>query len=98
MEIIIFFMHAYILMFLYEIFTSEKHYIIKWIVILLIGIAKYIAECFTYTKHLTPFIMCTLLVIYSICIHSQNTNLENFKLAFFAYGIDYVINLALSSV
>ena len=97
MEIIIFFMHAYILMFLYEIFTSEKHHIIKWIVILLMGIVKYIAECFTYTKHMTPIIMCMLLVIYSICIHSQNTNLENFKLAFFAYGIDYVINLVLSS-
>lgn len=97
MEIIIFFMHAYILVFLYEIFTSEKHPLIKWIIILLMGIAKYVAEYFTYTKHLVPFISCTLLVLYSICIHSKNSNLKNFKLAFFSYGIDYVINLVLSS-
>ena len=98
MEIIVFFIHSYLLMFLYELISAEKGRWVKWIVVLLMGILKYIAECFTYTRYLVPFILCTLLVLYSISIHSKNSNITNFKFAFISYGMDYVINLVLSSV
>lgn len=98
MKLITISVHVYMLVLIYEIFTSEKAHKFRWMIILLIGIIKYIAEYFTYTKYLVPFIVCTLLVLYSISIHSKNSNLTNFKFALIAYGIDYVINLVLSSV
>lgn len=98
MKIITLLIHVYILVLIYEIFTSEKNRVCRWILILLISIAKYLAECFTYTRSLTPFIACTLMVLYSVIIHSKNSNLINLKFAIISYGIDYVINLLLSSV
>lgn len=98
MKIVTLIIHGYILMLIYEILTSEKARVRRWVFILLIGIATYIAEYFTYTHYLVPFIACTLLVLYSMSTHSNNANLTNLKFAVASYGIDYVINLVLGSV
>lgn len=98
MKIIALFIHVYILMLIYELFSSEKKRLIKWMAILLMGIAKHVVEYLPYIKHMAPFILCTLLVLYSICIHSKNSNLTNFKYALISYGIDYAINLVLGCV
>lgn len=92
--------HVYILVLIYELFTEENAHVFRWIVILLIGSVKYALEysCSSYLKHLVPVILCTILVIYSISIHTKNSNLINLKFAIISYGIDYVINLLLSSV
>ena len=98
MKIITLFIHVYMMMLIYEIFTSEKARVFRWLFVLLISVAKYAVECFAYSKYLVPFVVCTLLVLYSISIHSNNSNLTNFKFAVISYGIDYVINLVLGSV
>lgn len=98
MEFISFFVYAFMLLIIYEILTEERQYIWECIFALLIGITKYIVELGTYTQFLSSFILCTMLILYSICIHSKNSNLTNFKLAVLAYGIDYLLNLVLSSV
>ena len=98
MKYIALFIHIYLLVLIYELFTEERDRIYRWLFIALIGMAKYILEYFVYTKYLVPFIICTLLVIYSMGIHSNNSNLSNLKFAVISYGIDYVINLVLGSV
>lgn len=97
MEVFLFFIYAYLLLLIYEMLTEERHYIWRWVFVLLIGMTKYIAELGTYTKYLVAFILCTLLILYSISIHSKHSNLAKFKFALIAYGIDYIINLVLGS-
>lgn len=98
MEFISLFIYAYMLLAIYEILTEERQYIWEGIFVLVLGITKYIVELGTYTQYLASFILCTLLILYSVCIRSKNSNMTNFKFAIISYGIDYVINLILSCV
>lgn len=98
MKIIALLLHVYLLVLIYELFTSEKDRIFRWLFVGLIGLTKYVVEIFAYTKHVAPLILCTLLIVYSIFIKSRNSNLTNLKFAVITYGIDYLINLVLSSI
>lgn len=98
MEIIALYIHVYTLVLLYEIFTCEKNRRYRWIIIILVGVAKYVIESSTHVKFLIPFILCTLLILYSICIHRENSYLENLKYALISYGLDYIISIALGSI
>lgn len=98
MEIISFFIHAYLYLFVYEMLVEESQRTVKWLFVLLFGITKYIGELGIYTKNLVPFLLCTLLVLYSICIRSKHSNMKKLEYALVAYGVDYVINFALGSI
>lgn len=98
MKIIALFMHVYLLLQIYELFTAEKNCLIKGLAILLMGIVKQMVECSPYTKPLEPIILCTLLILYSISIHSKNSNVTNFKFSLISYGINYAINLVFGSI
>lgn len=98
MELISVLIYAYMLLLIYETLTEEQHRIWKWLFILLIGIIKYLAELGSFTQYLVSFGLCTLLITYSISIHSKNSNLTNLKFAVISYGIGYLINILLSSV
>lgn len=98
MEIISFFIHAYLYLQIYELLTEENKYIVKWMFVLLFGIVKYIAELGVYTRQLVPFLLCTLLILYSMCIHSKHSNLKNLQYALIAYGVDFVLNTALGGI
>ncbi len=98
MAIISFLIHAYLYLSIYEFLTEERQRSVRWLFLLLFGVAKYITESFSYTKHLLSFVLCTLLVLYSICIHSQHSNLENYKYAIVTYGVDFVISVVLGSI
>lgn len=98
MEFISVFVYTYMLLAIYEILTEERRYIWECSFALLLGITKYMVELGTYTQYLASFILCTLLILYSVCIHSKNSYLMNFKFAVISYGINYAINIVLSSV
>ena len=97
MEILAFFINAYLYIFIYDAFTEENEHFTKWFFVFAIGILKCIAEAITYTKQLIPLIVCTLLVFYSICIKTYNSNLQNLKYAVLTYGMVFVINVVLAS-
>lgn len=98
MEIISFLIHAYLYLQIYELLTEEYRQPVKWLFVLLFGGIKYIAGLEIYTKRLVPFLLCTLLILYSVCIRSNNSNLKNLKFSLVAYGIDYVINILMGSL
>ncbi len=93
MEIALFFIHAYVYVTIYELLTEERHNLLKWVLVLAIGITRYVAEPVAIAKQLIPFIVCTFLIIYSVCIKSQNSNLHNFKYAIITYGLSYVLDI-----
>ena len=98
MKIIIIFIHAYMLVTIYEILYEDRNYFLKWLAILLIGVTKYVIESILVTKNIAPVVLCTILVIYSMCTYSSNSNLLNLKYAIVVYGIDYAISIMLGSV
>lgn len=98
MEIISFFIHAYLYLQIYERLTEESRRFVKWLFVALFGITKYIVELRTYSKHLMPLLLCTLLVLYSMCIHSRNSNIKNLEYALVAYGIDFVLSTVLGGI
>lgn len=98
MEHISFLIHAYMYLLIYEILTEERKRSVKWFFLLLFGITRYIAELGTHTRYLWPFLLLTLLILYSICIRSTKSNLENFKYAIVSYGIDFILNMVMSSI
>ena len=98
MKIIALFIHAYMLVLIYEILSEDKQHYIKWMTVLIIGGTKYIIENIPYTTNIAPFMLCTVLVLYSLCGRSQNSNLANLKYALISYEIDYVINMVLAGI
>ena len=98
MAFISYFIYGYMLLLIYEILTEERHCNWKYCFVLLVGLSKYIAERGNYTQYVAPFVLCTLLILYSICIHSKNSNLLNFKYALLSYGIHYAINVVTGCV
>lgn len=98
MKIIALFIHAYMLVSIYELVSEENQHLKKWVAFFLIGVAKYFIEPMPFARNISPFIQCTILIIYSICIHSVNSNLKNLQFALVAYGMDYVMNVVLSSI
>lgn len=97
MRIIALFMHAYMLVMIYEIMSEDKRNFLKWVLIFLISTIKYLFESTSYTKNIAPFVLCAILVIYSMCVHSLNSNMTNLKYALVSYGMDYSINMVLGS-
>lgn len=97
-KIVALFIHAYMLVMIYELLTEEKQHYMKGFVVLIIGGTKYIVEHLLYIMNIAPLLLCTMLVLYSICSYSRNTNLTNLKFALVAYEIDYAINMVLAGV
>ena len=96
MEIVAFFIHAFVYVTVYELLTEERHNLLKWVLVFVIGITKYVVEPFIIAKQLIPFMVCTLLIIYSVCIKSQNSNLQNFKYAIITYGLAYALDILIA--
>lgn len=93
--------HAYMIVWIYETVSEERNCFTKWLAVIVMAVVKYVFDLFAalpYTQNVAPYILCTVLVLYSICTHSCNSNLTNLKYAIVAYGMDYVINLVLGSV
>ena len=98
MNIISLFIHVYMLMLIYELFTSESAGVARWIFLALMTTVKYGAEHFLYTRQLVPLLVCTMLVLYSTSLHSKKSGIKLWKCALVSYGTDFVINLAIGSV
>lgn len=98
MKFLAFILHAYILVWIYESLSEDKKDFLKYLVIMIIAVTKYLIEPVPYVRNMVPFVLCTILVIYSICTKSRNSNLENLKYALITYGIDYVVNMILGGI
>lgn len=101
MRIIALLLHAFMIVWIYELLSGDKHCFIKWIATIIVAVVKFLFELFEavpYAKHVAPFVVCTILVSYSMCARSHNTNLINLKYAIIAYGMDYVVNTVLGSI
>ena len=55
-KIIIIFIHAYMLVTIYEILSEDRNYFLKWLAILLIGVTKYVIESILVTKNIAPIL------------------------------------------
>lgn len=86
------------LVFIYEMLSEDKHKYINWVSVSFIVCAKYLMERKFVTSNLVPLVICTILIIYSMCGHSRNSNILNLKYALVAYGMNYVISIALGSI
>lgn len=95
---ILYIIHAYIYILLYEKLTGESQKSIKWVLVLILGIIRYIEESVSCIAWLQPLIIFTILIIYSVCIGSKNKNLENLGYAFVAYAIDDVFHIVVGSI
>lgn len=98
MEIVSLWIYVYLYLQIYEILTGEGKRSVRWVFLLLLGVAKYISKLSIFTQYLWPFLLLTLLILYSMCIHSAKSNLKNFKYAIVAYGIGFVFNMVMSSI
>lgn len=98
MKIVALFIHAYILVLIYEILSEEKRKYMNCVIVFLIVGVKYLMERRFVTSNLVSVVVCTILVIYSICGHSRNSNIVNLKYALVAYSMDYFINVTLGGV
>lgn len=96
MKIIALFIHAYMLVLIYEILSEEKQHLKKWVVVFLIGVTKFFIEPMPFARNISPFVLCMILIIYSMFTCSPNSNLTNLKYVLIAYGMDYVMNMVLS--
>lgn len=98
MEIIAVFIRAYMLVFIYEILSEEKHKYINCVAVLFIAGAQYLMKWRPILSNLLPIVICTILILYSMCGHSRNSNIANLKYALITYGVDYFVNIVLGSI
>lgn len=98
MEIVSLWIYVYLYLLIYEILTGESKQPARWFFLLLLGGAKYISKLSIFTQYLWPFLLLTLLILYSMCIHSINSNLRNFKYSIISYGIGFIFNMVMSSI
>lgn len=98
MEAIALFVHAYMLVLVYEILSEDEQRFVKWVATLLIWVTKSIVESGPFIKNIAPLVLCTILVIYSMIVHSPNSNLTNLKCAVVAYGMDYAMSIVIGTV
>ena len=97
MEIIVFLIHAYLYLSIFEELAEKSNCRYKWTAVLFLGIIKYIVESVIYTKNLFPLILCTLLVLYGKCIQRNYSYLQNLKYALITYGIDLALSIIMGS-
>lgn len=97
MEIIALFIRAYLLVFIYQILSEDKRKYFIYVAVLLIAGAQYFMKSRLVISNLVPIVICTILILYSMCCHSKNSNVANLKYALVAYGVDYLINVVLGS-
>lgn len=90
--------HGYIYILLYEKLTEKRQCQIKWLFVLILGVARYVTESVLHIAWLQSLIIITLITIYSMCIGNQYKNLENLGLAVIAYAIDDIFNIILASM
>lgn len=101
MKLIAMLIHAYMIVWIYERLSEDRQCFVKWIAVMIMGGIKYILDWavdVTYEQNVAPLVFYTVLVAYSMCAHSRNTNLINLKYAIVACGIDYVTNVVIGSV
>lgn len=98
MEIVALLVRAYILVLIYEILSEDKQKYINGVAVLLIAVAQYLMKSRLVLSNLVPIVLCTILILYSMCGHSRNSNIANLKYAVVAYGVDYVISVILGSI
>lgn len=98
MEIIGIFIHACVLFFIYEVLSEDKCRYVNCVPVLLIIGVKYLMKLWPLISNLVPIIICTILILHSMCGHSRNSNIANLKYALVAYGVDYLISIVLGSV
>lgn len=98
MEMLMSLIYAYLYLLLYEALAEESGSRIKWLFVVMIAVESQVTKLIPITKQLTPFISCTLIVLYSICVRSKKTNLKNLKYAIVAHGIWLAINFVLTCV
>lgn len=94
---LMFIIHAYIYILLYEKLTGENTKLKKWLFVFAFGIVRYMAEALPYIDQLQPLVVCTLLILYSLCIRSKNSNMENIGYAFITFSFDGVFQILLGS-
>lgn len=98
MKIVAVVIHAYMLVLIYEILSEDKRKYINCVMVFLIAGVKYLMERRIVAGNLVPLVICTILIIYSMCCHSRNSNIKNLKYALVAYGVDYFINIVIGSI
>lgn len=98
MAIVSFWIHLYLYLLIYEIMTEESKRSVRWFFLLLMGVTKYVSKLSMFTQYLWPFLLLTLLVLYSMCIHGTKSNLENLKFAIVTYGIDFIFSMVIGSI
>lgn len=86
------------LVFIYDILSEDRHKYMDCVSAMCIVCTKYLMERRFVTSNLVPFVICTILIIYSMCCHSRNSNIANLKYALVVYGADYVISIILGSL
>ena len=102
MEVIVkfisFVIFAYLLLSIYEIVTKEHHCIWKNFFALLLGMIKCIAEVNVYAQYMVSVVLCSMMVLYSGCIRSKNSNIKNLQFVLVSYGVNYFINMLVGCV
>lgn len=90
--------HLYLYLLIYDTLTKESNRKIKWIFLLILSVTQYFIRQSIFTSYSWPFLLITLLVLYSKAILSKHTNVENFKFAIMTYGIDFAFGMVIASV
>lgn len=94
---VLFIIHAYIYILLYEKLTGECGNYKKWLFVFIFGIGRYLAEPLPFMDQLHRLVILTVLIIYSLCLRSKNSNLENLSYAVIAVAIDDVFHVVTGS-
>ena len=95
---VLYIIHAYTYILLYEKLLGQRSCQLKWMFALILGIARYVAEPVLYLNQLQPLMVYTVLVVYSVCCRSQNSHLENLGYAFITYAVITVFDIMVGSI
>lgn len=91
-------MHAYIYILLYEKLIGENRFYGRWIFVLMFCGVRYVEETLSFVAPLQPLIIFSLLIIYSFCVRSANSNVGNLWYALITYVLDEVFHVIFGSV
>ena len=90
--------HAYIYILLYEKLAGERGHYTKWLFIFLFAIGRNVVEPVLHVDQLQPLVVFTLLIAYSWCIRSKNSNLENLDFAIMSFALDDIFQILSGSI
>ena len=92
MEILIYFIHAYLYIILYEFMTGKQKQYVRIIFVIILASMKYVMEYFVFLKPFIPIMIIALLMLHGIFVGTKKSFKSCLKPAIIVYGISLSVS------